>query len=255
MFREVRPSPSWCGIVDRFWRCDDATDLAPDERFEVLPDGCIELVFALGATRGRVLAFGTATQARWFDTQPGTVYLGLRLRPGRLGGLIDASADGLTDGIHPLDHLGTVRSDDVLAQLHEAGSLEAQAAALERLLGRAWRARPGLAALDRAVAVVERHAGDIRVERLADDVALGRRQLERQFRQAVGLTPKQFCRVVRFQHVLARLREGGVHRAALAADLGFTDQSHLRRDFLALANRTPASEPAMTSPSSKSHSY
>jgi AraC-like DNA-binding protein len=249
VFREVRPSPSSCSVIDRFWLCDDAPDPASDDRFEVLPDGCIDLVFALGATRGSLLAFGTATQARWFRTQPGTAYLGMRLRPGRLGGLVDAAADGLTDGVHPLDRLGGVRADELLAQLHEAGSLDAQVAALERLVGRAWRARPGLVALDRAVAVVERHAGDIRVARLADEVALGRRQLERQFRQAVGLTPKQFCRVVRFQQVLARLREGGVRGAALAADLGFTDQSHLRRDFIALARRAPAPHRA-----TKSHS-
>jgi len=87
------------------------------------------------------------------------------------------------------------------------------------------------------VAAVQRHAGDIRVAQLVELASLGRRQLERQFRDAVGLSPKQFCRAVRFQHVLAKLRGGQLNRAALAAELGFTDQSHLRRDFMALANR------------------
>ncbi len=242
MFREVRPSPPLHGVVDRFWICDDALTATSNDPFEVLPDGCIEVAFALGHARGQMLAFGTATQGRLFPTQPGTVYLGMRLLPARLGGLIDAKADSLTDRNDELDRLGDVRADDLLAQLVEAVSVEAKVAVLERHVHQAWRAQPQLAGLNRAVAAVQRHAGDIRVEQLVEDASLSRRQLERQFRDAIGLTPKQFCRVVRFQHVLAKLRQGQLNRAALAAELGFTDQSHLRRDFIALANRAFAAE-------------
>ena len=242
MFREIRPSPPLRGVVDRFWLCDDALTSTSDDPVEVLPDGCVEVVFALGEARGQVLAFGTATQGRFFPTQPGTVYLGMRLRPARLGGLIDARADSLTDRHDELHRLGAVRADDLLAQLYEAVSVEAQVAVLEQHVHQAWRAQSQFAGLDLAVAAIQRHAGDIRVEQLVEDASLSRRQLERQFREAVGLTPKQFCRVVRFQHVLAKLRDGQLNRAALAAELGFTDQSHLRRDFIALANRAFAAE-------------
>ncbi len=242
MLREVRPSPLLRDIVDCFWQCDDALTSALSDPFEVLPDGCVEVVFVLGGARGTMLAFGTATRGRLFHTQPGTVYLGMRLRPGRLGGLIDAEAYDLTDRHHPLDFLGGRPAGSLLAQLSEAGSVEAQVAAVEQHVARAWRAQPRFDALDRAVAAIQLHAGDIRVEKLVDEVSLSRRQLERQFRDAIGLTPKQFCRVVRFQHVLARLRAGQANRADLAAELGFTDQSHLRRDFIALANRSFAAE-------------
>ena len=237
MFRELRPSPPLRGVVDRFWICDCAFTSTSDDPFEVLPDGCVEVVFALGDARGQMLAFGTATQGRLFPTQPDTVYLDMRLLPARLCGLIDAKADSLTDRHNELDRLGEARADDLLAQLVEAVSVEAKVAVLERHVHQAWRAQSQLAGLDRAVAAIQRHAGDIRVEQLIEDASLSRRQLERQFRAAVGLTPKQFCRVVRFQHVLAKLRDGQLNRAALAAELGFADQSHLRRDFMALANR------------------
>jgi AraC-like DNA-binding protein len=238
VFLEARPSPPLRDVVDRFWLCVDALGSTSHDPFEILPDGCIEVVFALREVRGQMLAFGTATKGRWFSTQPGNVYLGMRLRPARLGGLIDAGADSLTDRHAELDRLGDMRGDDLLAQLHEAGSFQSQVAVLEQHVRQASRAQTRLDALERAVAAVERHAGDVRVAQLVEQVCLGRRQLERQFRQAVGLTPKQFCRAVRFQHVLARLRDGQTNRAALAAEFGFTDQSHLRRDFIALANRS-----------------
>lgn len=237
MFRVVQPSPLSCDIVDCFWQCSDALTSSSDDPFEVLPDGCVEVVFALGELRGRMMVFGTVTRGSFFPTELGTVYVGMRLRPARLGGLIDARADSLTDRHYQLDSLGGRPADSLLQQLSGANSMEAQVAALEQHVVQAWRAHPRLDALDRVVAGIRRHAGGIRVESLVEEISLSRRQLERQFQQEVGLTPKQFCRVVRFQHALLMLQQGPVNRAALAAELGFTDQSHMRRDFIALANR------------------
>jgi AraC-like DNA-binding protein len=237
VFRVVQPSPLSRDIVDCFWLCSDALTAASDDTFEVLPDGCVELVFALDDSRGRMIVFGTATRGCLFPTQPGTVYLGMRLRPARLGGLVEARADSLTDRHGQLDALGGRPADSLLQQLSSASSMEAQVSVLEQHVRQAWRPHPRLGALDRALASIRHHAGSIRVESLADEISLSRRQLERQFRHAIGLTPKQYCRVVRFQHALSRLGQGKVNRAALAAELGFSDQSHLRRDFIALASR------------------
>jgi AraC-like DNA-binding protein len=222
-------------VVDRFWLCDDA--LTSGDPFEVLPDGCIEVVFALGESRGQVLVVGTTTHGTSFITKPGTIYLGMRLRPARLAGLIDAKASDLTDQRAVLERLGSASADDVLAQLHAARSFETQVAMLEGEVAHVARERLHATALDRAIDLIQDSAGTARIEQVVEAVALSRRQLERQFQDAVGLTPKQFCRVVRFQHALARLQAGEGSRAALAAELGFTDQSHLRRDFIALANR------------------
>lgn len=237
MFRVVQPSALSRDIVDCFWQCSDGPAYSSDDAFEVLPDGCVEIVFALGVSRGQMTVFGTATRGRLFPTEQGTVYVGMRLRPARLGGLIDARADSLTDRHWQLDSLGGRPADSLLQQLSCASSMEAQVAALEQHVARAWRAHPRLNALDSVVARIRRHAGGIRVESLVEEISLSRRQLERQFQQEVGLTPKQFCRVVRFQQVLSRLEQGPVNRAALAAELGFTDQSHMRREFIVLANR------------------
>jgi AraC-like DNA-binding protein len=56
------------------------------------------------------------------------------------------------------------------------------------------------------------------------------------FRRAVGLTPKRYCRVRRFQRALA-LPRGSLGALALAA--GYSDQAHFTREFRALAGLTP----------------
>ncbi len=61
------------------------------------------------------------------------------------------------------------------------------------------------------------------------------------FEEAVGLTPKVFCRVQRFQEVLQRItREQPVRWTDLALDAGYFDQAHFIHDFQAFAGLTPS---------------
>jgi AraC-like DNA-binding protein len=60
------------------------------------------------------------------------------------------------------------------------------------------------------------------------------------FRAAVGLTPKHYYRVKRFTAALQSLASnGGMNLANLAASLGYSDQSHLTREFRDFAGITP----------------
>jgi AraC-like DNA-binding protein len=60
------------------------------------------------------------------------------------------------------------------------------------------------------------------------------------FREHVGLTPKLFCRIRRFQDALNRTAGGKrVVWAQLAADCGYFDQAHFVRDFQAFSGINP----------------
>ncbi|MBK6789044.1 MAG: AraC family transcriptional regulator [Betaproteobacteria bacterium] len=69
-----------------------------------------------------------------------------------------------------------------------------------------------------------------------DQLGLGRRQLERRCQAVLGVSPKQFQRMVRFRQALSMAVTGGAARlTAVALDAGFYDQSHLARDARRLA--------------------
>jgi transcriptional regulator GlxA family with amidase domain len=74
---------------------------------------------------------------------------------------------------------------------------------------------------------------------LAREVGWSHRHLIARFRQQVGLTPKTAARLVRFEALLARLRERPASWARLAAEAGYADQAHLVRDFRSFTGRTP----------------
>jgi AraC-like DNA-binding protein len=66
------------------------------------------------------------------------------------------------------------------------------------------------------------------------------RQLERKFREQIGLSPKQFLRTIRFRQLLKALQQRPAPTLTqLAHDAGYYDQPHLNREFRQLAGITP----------------
>lgn len=92
--------------------------------------------------------------------------------------------------------------------------------------------------------LLEAHRGCLRIDRLAAGVGLSRRRLSTLFDQELGLSPKQAARTMRFSHAVARIgagvRAGDLDLAAVAAACGYADQSHLVREFQALAGTSPS---------------
>ncbi|GAB3803200.1 helix-turn-helix domain-containing protein [Humibacter antri] len=86
---------------------------------------------------------------------------------------------------------------------------------------------------------VTQSRGTIRIEQLAADLGWSRRRLWERFRSEVGMTPKRATKLVRFDHAVHRLAVGQPP-ASVAAEVGFSDQSHLHRDVAAFTGRTPS---------------
>ncbi|RAG84808.1 AraC family transcriptional regulator [Streptacidiphilus pinicola] len=84
--------------------------------------------------------------------------------------------------------------------------------------------------------------GLLRVSALAEEVGWSERHLRNRFLAEIGLTPKAAARVVRFDVARRRLasRPTAPDLAGLAADHGYADQSHLDREFTALAGCSPS---------------
>lgn len=79
------------------------------------------------------------------------------------------------------------------------------------------------------------------VTELAGIACLGKRQFERVFSQCVGMRPKDYSRVVRFQKALWLMQNGREDYAGIAYTSGYADQSHFIREFRKFCGHTPVS--------------
>jgi transcriptional regulator GlxA family with amidase domain len=89
------------------------------------------------------------------------------------------------------------------------------------------------------------------VEEVVGRSGYSHRQFIRLFSQAVGLGPKLYCRLQRFQKTLPML-QGPLGLAAVAMEAGYSDQPHLNREFREFAGLSPE-QYRLARPSSANH--
>jgi len=127
---------------------------------------------------------------------------------------------------------------NLLADTH---SIQQQFLVLERFLLGRIQALNGNAIspqIEAAVALIRSSHGSAPVTALARHAAMSQSALERQFRSAVGTTPKMLSRLTRLQHVF-RLWDRGQNLTEIAFAAGYSDQPHLVHDFHFFTGASP----------------
>ncbi|HTN86878.1 MAG TPA: AraC family transcriptional regulator [Sorangium sp.] len=126
----------------------------------------------------------------------------------------------------------------------EAKTPEARLRALESALAaRLLRPRAPPArdpAVDFALAAFADPSRACTVADVTGQLGMSAKRFIRSFTEQVGLTPKRYCRVRRFQQVISAIERGErVSWAGVAAACGYYDQAHFIHDFRAFAGLTP----------------
>jgi AraC-like DNA-binding protein len=163
----------------------------------------------------------------------------VRLSPVVAHAVLKASSQ-LGGALVALDELWGYDAERIQERLRAAGSWEERFAIVEAALAprhdAGWAVDPEVALAWRRL-VASR--GRVRVERVAAEVGWSRKRLWSRFGSQIGLTPKRAAQLIRFDWAAHRLA-AGQSPAAVAADSGYVDQSHLHRDVMAFTGATPA---------------
>ena len=207
----------------------------------VLPDGCSDLIWERGSG---VFVAGPDTGPAPSLITPGTVFVGVRFRPGAGGGALGVPLSELRDLRVGLADVRRDLARQLPATLEPADAVRA----LTAVAGRLTAERPPDAAMLRAARLLARPAA--RAEDVAAEVGLSPRQLRRRCEAAAGYGPKTLQRVLRFRRFVSLVdapgwsaagAAGGPGRLAQAAvDSGYADQPHLTRETARLAGMSPA---------------
>jgi AraC-like DNA-binding protein len=87
---------------------------------------------------------------------------------------------------------------------------------------------------------IARQNGMVKIQDLEDKFRISKRWLEKQFSAQVGVSPKEFARVTRFNALLSQIfTDPSVSLNILLDEYGYYDQSHLNKDFNEFTGQTP----------------
>lgn len=237
-YRELLPSPALRPFVDRFWmRTEGVAPGAAASPALILPDGCIDVLVDVAS--GAARAVGTMTRAVLDPLPSDAAVAAVRFKPGAAAAFLRVAAIELTDRSVPVRELGCRWLRVRPAEVASLDATRRTVAALECSL----LARLTAATLHREVREATRRLFSPEppaVDALARELGRSRQHIARQFREHVGVGPKEFARVARLQRAfLAVQRAPAPRMATLALDLGYYDQAHMSRDFNDLAGLTP----------------
>ena len=252
-YEEIAPSPALASYIKCFWTLLDEAEPKGLPREKIMPDGCMELIFHAGAPFRQFRPDGS------FELQPRCFLYG------QISEYIEIGPSGKSDitavrfypfGVYPVLH-GPVQ---VLAgrlvtaaALFGAGGelleqqLSASGSAAERLdiLRQFLEARVQQGpepdrVVQETVRLITEASGQVLIEELAAQQQLSTRQLERKFTAQVGLSPKKYARIVRFQSIfrLLQTQQAGT-LTQVAYQAGYYDQAHFIKDFRKFSGLNP----------------
>ncbi|UOQ55636.1 AraC family transcriptional regulator [Hymenobacter cellulosivorans] len=248
-FQQFAPPESLQGVVRYFWTLQQPE--SGPKTFRTIADGCPGLILQHpggGAILDQtakpwpeLLLYGQATQATTMVAEGPFQLVGACLQPGAERLVFNLRADELTDTCLDASLLpGPGRC--FARQLLHTESLPAQLDLLTTLLLAARRAtqvrpEPGV---QHALTQILRSQGRVSLPTLLAELPFSERSFQRKFQEYVGVSPKLFARICRFQTSLGQLRAAQYEKLSdLASANDYADQSHHIRAFREFAGVSP----------------
>jgi AraC-like DNA-binding protein len=247
------PGPPLSQFVGLFWYYAGVPQ--PHNRERLLPDGSTELVINLRENECRVydrdhhddfksftgaLVCGPHSNFFVIDTASQAEVLGIHFKPGGAFPFFKLPVDELQNQHVGLDDLWGARAAELRERVLAAPTPQAKIEVLQGfLLAQAFRGLERHPAIGFALREFQKPAAPA-VGAVTDQIGLSSRRFIELFSQEVGLAPKLFCRVRRFQQVLRIVHNGcDADWTDIALSCGYFDQAHFIHDFKEFSGINP----------------
>lgn len=248
------PSPPLDRLISALWFYE--SERKPHAFERVLPTGVAQLVINLkedqtrvyrpGAVRSCVVSPGavvSGVRSRFciIDTAEQKCVLGAVFRPGGTVPFLRMPASELRDADVPLCVLWGRSSSELLReQLLDAPDPRRRLDILESALAERCSADGLFPIISFALNQFAVHSHDAKIAGVIDQTGLSPKRFIEKFKGAVGISPKRYCRILRFQQALSHAESGhSLNWTRIAADCGYFDQAHFIHDFRSFAGETP----------------
>ena len=254
IFNFYKPKPPLSKFVDNFWLYEG--DGAEHKIERILPTGTLELAINL---RRNELSFYDAERPEDCSRFSGAVVsgahgrgfapgdeeevfiIGVHFKPGGAFPFLGLPAGDLADTHVDLETLWGPSAGRLRERLCEAGtSAERFQLLQDALLSRLCHGVEQHYAVSTALEMFWKNQAGPTVREAAKYLGLSQRRFIECFKAEVGMTPKLFSRIRRFQQTRSFIQQNpSPNWAALAVDLGYFDQSHFIREFLEFSGLSP----------------
>jgi len=248
LYSELSPSQLLSAYVRKYWFLEGISDNGTNVE-RILPDGCTELIIHYGQPFRKIdgnkqkqqeTAFVFGQLDRFIDLIPekNIGVMGVRFHPWGLNQFIKIPAANLKGEAVSLKDLFGNAEQELVDKILESTNSKQKAGIMDIFLLNHFKNKASYSRISSIIDQIKQQQGSLSIDRLTSMTGNSERQLERYFYNEIGLSPKSFSRIIRFQNVL-RLATRARNLTDLALSAGYYDQAHFSREFTDIAGNCP----------------
>jgi AraC-like DNA-binding protein len=240
--------------VQTYWHGQFNLDNSPLFTQKVMPNGYIELIFHLSSRHCFLYQNNTWTQSPGFTliglfTKPYEVHFdgrvqtfGIRFKPEGIYNLFGVPASEFSENYLDLTCVFSKSFRYFAEKIQEQRDVDTMCQLTDiYLLGNLRQSSINYYYLNRAAEMIRQTNGLLKMEDLTTQVFISKRQLEREFKEKIGISPKHYTRIVRLNKVNdLLLNDGKPDLSAITYESGFADQAHFIREFRHFSGLPPS---------------
>lgn len=250
----TKPSLLLSPYVKQYWGLESCVRAGGEHIQRIVPNGLMELMFYMGDKPHSLNPKKTIPDHTVLAGQQKENYdlrvtgkmniFSVSFYPHGAMMFFDIPMSELTDHNIPLRFLLKDTVDKLETKLFKTCGFDEKKAIVENFLLQELKRnfkKYEVARMCKIIHAINQYPGKINIESLASIACLSRKQFERTFAECIGISPKHFLRIVRFQQaIFIKQKKRNFPLIDLAYHCGYYDQAHMVNEFKSLSGLTPS---------------
>jgi AraC-like DNA-binding protein len=249
-FKRFDPAEELKSVIECYWIIED-DDTTPQQQ-KIIPDGFNEIIFHyrspyrinLGGDwedQSLSLLAGQIRKHFFLENTGASGIIGIKVKPTALTHLFGLVMHRFTDRAVDLASVPALQPILIQEQLRDAAGHGERIVLLNDLFKKIVLEKKYITtAADHAIELIFANHGMIPVSTITQTVGIGERQLENLFKKYIGLSPKFFMRIIRFNYIFKLVQDNNQSWSGLAYEASYFDQSHFIRNFRDFTGENPS---------------
>ncbi|PSR51903.1 hypothetical protein AHMF7605_28760 [Adhaeribacter arboris] len=259
-YREYLPSPVLRSYIECYWHYYSSPGLSIEEQpvKRCLPLGTVEIIIQVDQKpcviynsqqqtweKSHIIYFaGLFKDTSFWKGSPDSLMFGIRMRPEAILELFKLPVACLFNCVIDAEALLGTTAKNMVNEMSGKSSVPQLVTIAEKyLLNRLSNLRAERNYVVEACRLIRKVQGKLSIEALSDQLYISPRQLQRNFKELVGTSPKTYQRIIRFRNAYQYVRkatDSEIKWAELSYELGFSDQAHFIRDCREFTGTVPS---------------
>ncbi len=250
IYKQVNPHPSLRSLIECYWIMENEDPAILQQK--IIPDGFPEIIFHYGnpyrinlkgqwQEQAKSLLAGQISKYFFLENTGRSGMVGIKFFPTALRHLFGLSMNQFTNKVVDMENLPEMDIQKLAGEIFINHDHQYMIEKIHSYFSEQKRKITNQNRLaDQAVRIIHEKQGMISVSDLVSQLGVGERKMERLFREYVGLGPKLYSRIIRFNAIFQLKQQGLESWSDLVFQTGFYDQAHFIKNFKEFSGDDPS---------------